>query len=173
MLLAGGRGGNPSGMTRFSASTDNEAIVPADRMAIWAVLTDPVLLPKLTPLLRSIDADGDLWTWHMMRISALGVGITPSFTERMTFAEGSRIDYVHEPPARRHRARRRAGLLRDVGRRRRHRLKISLTLSVDLPLPRAATPAVTRVMTRMMRRTGDKFSANLYEHLGVEQPTSR
>ena len=157
-------------MTRFSASTDNEAIVPADRMAIWAVLTDPVLLPKLTPLLRSIDAHGDLWTWHLMRISALGVGITPSFTERMSFEDGRRIDYVHEPPA---------GVSERAGAQGCYEmwdadggtgLKISLTLSVELPLPRAATPAVTRVMTAMMRRTGDKFSANLYQHLGVEQP---
>jgi carbon monoxide dehydrogenase subunit G len=160
-------------MTRLSASTDTEAIVPADRMAIWAALTDPTLLPKLTPLLQSIDADGDVWTWHMVRISALGVGITPSFTERMTFAEGRRIDYVHEPP---HDVTERTGAqgcyeLSDADNGT--RLKISLTLKVDLPLPRAAAPAVTRVMSRMMRRTGDQFSANLYEHLGIARSTER
>ncbi|HEY1486470.1 MAG TPA: hypothetical protein VGF84_10225, partial [Micromonosporaceae bacterium] len=85
-------------MTRFSASTDNEAVVPADRKDIWTVLTDPDALTDLTPMLDGIDADGDLWTWHLKRISALGVGITPSFTERMHFEKGRRIDYTHEPP---------------------------------------------------------------------------
>jgi carbon monoxide dehydrogenase subunit G len=160
-------------MTRFSASTDDEAIVAADRMAIWAVLTDPVLLPKLTPLLRSIDADGDLWTWHMMRISALGVGITPSFTERMTFTEGRRIEYAHEPPEGVTERTSAQGCYELSDAEDGTRLKIKLTLNVDLPLPRAASPAVTRVMTRMMGRTGDKFSANLYEHLGVDQPAER
>ena len=155
-------------MTRFSASTDNEAIVPADRMAIWAVLTDPDAAAELTPLLRSIDADGDLWTWHMMRISALGVGITPSFTERMTFDEGRRIEYPTNRRPASASAPAREGWYELCDADGGTRLKISLTLSVDLPLPRAASPAVTRVMTRTMGRTGDKFSANLYEHLGVD-----
>jgi carbon monoxide dehydrogenase subunit G len=162
-------------MTRFSASTDNEAVVPADRMDIWAVLTDPDALTDLTPMLEGIDAQGELWTWHLKRISALGVGITPSFTERMSFEEGRRIDYVHEPPA---------GTSERTGARGWYEmhdadggtnLKISLTLTVDLPLPRAAAPAVQRVMTRMMRRTGDEFSANLYARLGIAdkyQPVS-
>ena len=46
-------------MTRFTATTESEAIVPAARKDIWAALTDPDLLPRLTPLLRRIDADGD------------------------------------------------------------------------------------------------------------------
>ncbi len=44
-------------MPTFSATTDSEAVVAADREAIWAALTDPVLLPKLTPLLRSIETE--------------------------------------------------------------------------------------------------------------------
>jgi carbon monoxide dehydrogenase subunit G len=155
-------------MTRFTATTESDAIVPADRMDIWRALTDPVLLPQLTPLLRRIDADGDIWTWHMTRISALGVSISPSFTEQMTFAEGSRIEYTHQPP---NGTRERAGAEgwydlddADGGTR----LKISLTLEVDLPLPRSAGPAVRRVMQATMNRMGDKFSANLMHHLGLE-----
>ena len=47
------------------------------------------------------------------------------------------------------------------------RLRISLTLHVDLPLARAARPAVTRVMKAVMMRTGDRFATNLLEHLEV------
>jgi carbon monoxide dehydrogenase subunit G len=154
-------------MTRFTATTESEAIVPAERMEIWSALTDPDLLPRLTPLLHSIDTDGELWTWHMMRISALGVSISPAFTERMRFDEGRHIAYHHEPPP---------GAVERTGAEGWYRLSdtddgthlaISLTLAVDLPLPRAASPAVRSVMTTTMNRTGDRFSANLLRHLGV------
>lgn len=46
-------------MNRFSTTNTSEAVVAADRADIWAALTDPVLLAKLTPLLTRIDADGD------------------------------------------------------------------------------------------------------------------
>lgn len=82
-------------MTTVRATTKNAAVVPADRIAIWPALTDPRQLPELTPLLRRTHTDGAAWT--CMRISALGVGITPSFTERMSCTEGERIEYRHEP----------------------------------------------------------------------------
>ena len=154
-------------MNRFSATTESEAVVPAERTAIWAALTDPVLLPKLTPLLRRIDADGDLWHWQMMRIAALGVSISPNFTERMRFDPERRIDYSHEPPA---------GVVERTGASGHYhladaaggtRLAISLRLDVELPLPTLAAPAVTRVMQGAMQRTGERFSANLLRHLGV------
>ena len=47
------------------------------------------------------------------------------------------------------------------------RLEISLTMHVDLPLAKAARPAVTRVMRSMMQRTGDRFATNLLRHLKV------
>jgi len=156
-------------MSRFTATTESEAIVPAPRMDIWAALTDPELLPKLTPLLRRIDADGDTWTWHMARISALGVSISPSFTEQMHFDEGHRIEYTHRPPSD---VRERAGAegwydLSDTPDGT--ALKISLTLEVELPLPRRAAPAVRRVMQATMTRMGDRFSANLLRHLGLAE----
>jgi carbon monoxide dehydrogenase subunit G len=155
-------------MTRFTATTESEAIVPAARKDIWAALTDPDLLPRLTPLLRRIDADGDTWTWHMTKISALGVSISPSFTEQMRFDDGHRIEYTHQPPSG---TRERAGAegwydLSDTPDGT--SLKISLTLEVELPLPRRAAPAVRRVMQATMNRMGDKFSTNLLRHLGLE-----
>jgi hypothetical protein len=156
-------------VNRFSATNESEAVVAADRADIWAVLTSPVLLPKLTPLLTKIDADGDLWRWHLIRLNVLGVGVGSEFTERMSFVEGKRIDYVHEPP---HGVTERTGaegwyVLSD------HEdgthLAISLTLTVEMPLPRAAKPVVQRVMAETMQRTGDRFSANLLNHLGISR----
>jgi hypothetical protein len=40
-------------------------------------------------------------------------------------------------------------------------------MHVDLPLARAARPAVTGVMRSMMQRTGDRFATNLLHHLKV------
>jgi hypothetical protein len=156
-------------MSRFSATTESEAVVAAGRSAIWAVLTDPVLLPKLTPLLRRIDtgrdADGDLWRWHLVGLSVLGIGISPVFTERMVFDAEKRIDYTHEPPAGSNERTGAEGsyVLADVEGGT--HLAISLTLNVDLPLPRLASPAVRTVMQETMQRMGDRVSANLLQHL--------
>lgn len=155
-------------MTRFSADTASEATVTAERKAVWDVLVDPVLLPKLTPLLVKIDADGDLWRWHMVRLAVLGVGIKPVFTERMAFDDGdevSRIDFTHEPQA---------GVTEWAGAEGHYtltdvdggtRLEIGLRLDVDMPLSRLAAPVVERTMRQTMLMTGDRFSANLLKHL--------
>ena len=145
----------------------------AERPEIWAVLTDPVLLPTLTPLLRRIEADGDLWRWHMIRIAVLGVGIGTAFTERMRFEQCRRIDYSHEPPK---------GIRERTGAEGSYELcevkggthlAISLTLHVDLPLSKLASPVVTRVMKTTMQRTGDRFATNLLNHLGANKPARR
>jgi carbon monoxide dehydrogenase subunit G len=156
-------------MTRFTATTESQAVVPAERSRIWDALTDPGLLPQLTPLLRSIDADGDTWTWHMARIAALGVSISPSFTEQMRFDQGRRIEYTHRPPEGVHERAGAEGWYDLADTDGGTQLKISLSLEVDLPLPRRASPAVSRVMHATMTRMGDRFSANLLQHLGVHE----
>src|SRR5581483_9149146 len=114
--------------------------------AVWAALTDPELLPTLTPMLSHIEADGDVWRWSMVCISALGVSIAPSFTEQMRLEEPHLITYTHRAPA---------GVRERAGAEGRYELTeipggthlaVELTLCVDLPLPRAAGPAVRRVM---------------------------
>ncbi len=155
-------------MNRFSATTESAVVVAAERSRIWAVITDPVLLQQLTPLVSRIEADGDLWRWHLVGLSVLGVGVSPVFTERMRWDEGRRIDYDHEPPT---------GVTEHAGAEGSYeladvpdggtRLVIRLTLHVDLPLSRLARPAVTTIMAVTMQRTGERLSANLLRHLGV------
>ncbi|WP_157749379.1 SRPBCC family protein [Jatrophihabitans sp. GAS493] len=152
-------------MNTFSATNESTAVVPAEREAIWGLLTDPAALTRLTPLLSRIDADGDHWTWHLQRIAALGVNISPTFTERMSFEPLSQIVYAHDPPAG---VRERTGV---AGRYDLHAveggtsLAIRITISIELPLPKAAGPAVTRVISSTMQRTGEKFAANLLREL--------
>jgi carbon monoxide dehydrogenase subunit G len=158
-------------MTRFSATTESTAVVAADRDDIWRVLTDPALLAELTPLLRGIDADGDLWRWQMSGLEVLGVGFSPAFTERMSWEPGRRIGFTHEPPR---------GVAEQAGAEGHYelsdvpggtRLAILLRLDVELPLPRLAAPAVRSVMGATMRVMGDRFSVNLLDHLArAHQP---
>lgn len=156
-------------MHRFSATTDSDAIVRADRDAIWGAITDPDVLPRLTPLLKHISAEGDVWHWELSRVNVLGIVIDPTFTERMSFVEGRRIDYHHEPPPG---VKEWAGaegwyLLEDAPHGT--HLSISLTLFVDLPLTRLATPAVQTVMRSALAVTGSRFAGNLEQHLGVRR----
>jgi hypothetical protein len=152
-------------VSAFTAGISGTAVVPAGRHRIWAALTDPQLLPKLTPLLVRIEADGDLWRWHLMRISALGVGISPVFTERMRFQPMERIDYSHQPPPGSHEFAGVEGSYRLTEVPGGTRLAAELTMCVELPLPRAAAPAVQAVMRTTMARTRDRFSANLLRYL--------
>src|SRR5262245_7300721 len=153
-------------MTCFSATNHSHAVVPVDRKQVWEVLTDPDLLPRLTPLLREIRADGDVWEWHLTRLTVLGIGIAPVFTEKMTFDEPRRIDYRHSPPDTTERAGADGWYVLEDHPEGTH-LEIELTMHVDLPLSRVAGPAVRGVMGSMMQRTGERFASNLLHHLGV------
>lgn len=156
-------------MTRFSATNESEAVVTADRGAVWGALTDPVLLPRLTPLLHHIEADGDRWRWEMAGISVLGARISPCFTEKMVFDEPSRIEYTHAPPSGSHERTGVEGWYQLDEHDEGTRLGISLTVTVDLPLSRLAAPAVQRVMEGVIERTGDRFAQNLLRHLGARE----
>lgn len=153
-------------MTCFSATNHSHAVVKAERKEVWAALTDPDLLPKLTPLLRTIEADGNTWRWHLTKLTVLGIGIAPIFTEQMTFDEPSYIEYSHRPPGKTERAGADGWYKLEEVEEGTH-LEIELTMHVDLPLSKLAAPAVNRVMSSMMQRTGDRFAANLLRHLGA------
>jgi hypothetical protein len=155
-------------MTAFTVSTTSTAVVDADRAAIWAALTDPVLLPKLTPYLRRIDAarDGgvDRWTWNMTRIPLMGNVVSPSFTEVMTFDGPSMITFTHDPD----RKDEKTGVegsyhLKEV--KGGTDVRIDLAITVDLPFPGIARPAVHAAMRGVVAAMGRRFSANLVRHL--------
>lgn len=154
-------------MTWFTAERESTAVVEADRAAIWAILTDPDSLARLTPLLERIEADGDRWVWHLETIDVLSESLVPTFTEKMTFDDGSRIEFTHDPPEG---SNERAGVegrydLADVDGGT--QLTIRLEISVDLPLPKLTAPAVTTAMKAVISSMGNGFAKRLDAELGV------
>ncbi len=152
-------------MTAFTVRNRSSAKVEATPAEVWAALTDPGLLPRLTPYLREIEADGDHWVWHLSRVPVLGIGIAPSFTEVMTFDEPTTITFTHDPE----RPGERAGVdgtyrLRPAGEGT--DLAIDLSITVELPFPSLARPAVQTAMRGVVAAMGSRFSANLLRHLG-------
>jgi len=163
-------------MTRFSARTISSSTVPVSADTIWEILTDPTALAELTPLVRSIEASGPQWLWTLNGIEALGVSIAPTFTETMRFVDGRRIVFEHDPPPGTKEQAAVDGVY-DItptpgATRESTDLEIDLTLSVELPLPRLARPAVEQVIKSTMRLTGRQFASNLYERLGLDPATA-
>lgn len=159
-------------MTWFSARNISLSRVPVRPAEIWALITDPGTLAELTPLVRSIEANGSQWEWALNGIEALGLKVEAVFTERMEFVEQSKIVFTHDPPPG---SRERAGVegiytLTPEGRKATE-LVVDLTLLVDLPLPRLSRHAVEPVLLSTMRVTGQRFAANLYEQLGLDPAT--
>ncbi len=148
-------------MTRFSATVSSTGAVPASRAAVWSVLVDPEMIVAMTPLLTRIEATGDTWRWHMQRVGALGLQLAPTFTERMSFTELTRIDFSPQPPAGSHEWAAVEGCYRLADDGDRTQLSISVTVTIEAPLPRAARPTVTRAMKATMHSMGDRFAANL------------
>ena len=94
-------------MTRFTASNQSQPRSSPPARTSGSALTDPVLLPKLTPYLQRIDVDGDRWTWNMAKVPILGKSIGTTFTEVMTFEEPHRIGLLARPEPHRREQRRR------------------------------------------------------------------
>ncbi len=152
-------------MTRFTASTRSSSTVDFAREEVWAALTDPELLPRLTPYLQRIDVDGDRWTWRIARVPVLGTSIGTSFTEVMTFEKPTKIDFTHDDSI----SSEKSGVeghyrLEEAGSRT--KLSIDLAVTVDLPFPGAARRAVQPAMSAVMMFMGRRFAHNLLNHLG-------
>lgn len=151
-------------MATFTAGDRSTEVVAADRKALWAALTDPDLLPRLTPYLHSIDVDGDRWRWNMARIPVLGISVAPSFTEQMAFDEPRRITFTHDPRS----GQEKAGVEGSYQLEEAEggtRLSMQVDICVDLPLPGAARAAVQGAMRGVMAVMGRRFAANLLRHL--------
>ena len=160
-------------VTWFSARNVSTSTVPVAPTRIWELITDPDTLTELTPLIRSIEPTGGHWRWTLNSIDGLGLSVAASFTERMEFIDERQIVFTHDPPAG---ARERAGVagnydLAPAGAASTD-LRIDLTLSVDLPLPRLSRSIVQPVLEATMRATGQRFASNLYERLGLDPQTA-
>lgn len=152
-------------MNRFRARNQSEASLRADPQRVWAVLTDPVLLPRLTPYLNRIDVEGDHWTWHLARIPVMSATITPTFTEVMTFDEPTRIDFTHDPARPDERTGVEGSYLLTPEGTGTH-VAIDLEIWCDLPLPRLSRVAVEGVMRGVIAGMGKRFAHNMLKHLG-------
>ena len=151
-------------MTSFTVSNSSAATLSASRGRVWDALTDTALLARLTPYVRRIDDHGDRWTWHLVQIPVLGSMVSPSFTEVMTFDEPSRIDFVHDPERRDEKAGVEGSyVLKDTGGGT--DVSIELAITVDLPFPALARPAVKAAMRAVVATMGYRFSHNLVRHL--------
>ena len=158
-------------MATFSARNISASTVPVTADRIWEHICDPASLTALTPLVRSIVVEGDLWRWQLMGVEALGVSVAPTFTERMEFIEPRLIRFNHETA---HGERERAGAdgtYELTQRGEETELKVDIALTVELPLPRLSAGAVERVMKASMQRTGKRFAVNLYHRLGLDPGT--
>jgi carbon monoxide dehydrogenase subunit G len=160
-------------VTTFSATTHAEAVVLAPQQDIWDVLVDPDLVARFTPFVTRITADGDHWRWEMGGLEVLGKKLSPAFTEKMVLTEPDRIEFHHDAPAG---TREKSSVegwydLSSVPESEGGgtALVTDLTISLDLPLPKAAKGAVRAAMSRVIDTMGDKFSANLLQHLGTTQ----
>ncbi|QIK76678.1 SRPBCC family protein [Nocardioides piscis] len=152
-------------MNRFRARNTSEATLRSSPDKVWAVLTDPTLLPKLTPYLKRIDVDGDRWTWQLAHIPVMSATIAPTFTEVMTFDEPTRIGFAHDPS----KPDERTGVegsyvLRPEGSGT--HVAIDLEIWCDLPLPRISRLAVQTVMHGVVAGMGKRFAHNMLRHLG-------
>ena len=152
-------------MTRFTASNQSAATLKSSRKDVWAALTDPTLLPKLTPYLHTVDVDGDRWTWNVAKVPILGKSLGTTFTEVMTFEEPHRIGFTHDTS----KPDEKSGvegeyILEEAGSG--CQVSIDLGVTVDLPFPKATRRAVEGTMKGVMAAMGRRFAHNLLKHLG-------
>ncbi|WP_297741451.1 SRPBCC family protein [Nocardioides sp.] len=157
-------------MNRFRARTTSTARLRSSPEQVWGVLTDPELLPVLTPYLQRIEvhpaSDGpDRWTWHLTHIPVMSATVMPVFTEVMTFEKPTRIVFAHDPA----KTEERTGVegsyvLAPDGTGT--RVAIDLEIWCDLPLPRLSRIAVQTVMHGVVAAMGKRFATNMVRHLG-------
>lgn len=156
-------------MTRFTAGTEATAVITASREEVWAVLEDPDAIAEMTPFVRRITAKGDHWTWELGGLEVLGKSVSPVFTEKMSFDEPSCIEFHHDPPSGRTERSAVEGWYRLAEDDEGTRLDTKLDITLDLPLPKLSSKAVTATMKGVVDKMGDRFAANLLERLGARE----
>ncbi len=154
-------------MATFTTKTESTATISASADQIWTALSDPDQIAAMTPFLSEVRPQGsEHWVWELSKIPVLGKSFTFVFTERMSFDEPNRIEFTHDPAA--GLGEEQAGVEgwyeltpADGGTF----LATSLEISVDLPFPGLARPAVSAAMKGVVALMGQRFSHRLLEHL--------
>lgn len=155
-------------MTSFSTSTRSAATVTASPQQVWDAITDPDQVARMTPFLSRVTPRGEHWVWEMTKVPVLGTSFSFTFTERMTFDEPHRMEFVHDPAAAA--GPESAGVegwyaLTPHGEGT--RLETSMAITVDLPFPGLTRPAVGAAMKGVVALMGQRFAQNLLHHLGA------
>ena len=158
-------------MAIFTARNVSASVVPVSAEQIWKHISDPASLTALTPLVRSIVVEGNLWRWQLAGIEALAVSVSPAFTERMEFIEPRLIRFNHQSRDGEHERAGADGTNELTPQGDGTELKVDIALTIELPLPRLSARAVERVMKTSMQRTGKRFAVNLYHRLGLDPST--
>jgi carbon monoxide dehydrogenase subunit G len=151
-------------MATFSQGIISDDRIEVDQQRIHRILTDPTRLAQLTPLVKSIQDDGNRWTWQLVGINALGIQAAPSFTtlmdigpEKIAFRPAPDVD--ERATATGHLTVTRDGDTHTT-------VAIELVATVELPVPKMAARGVQSVMFQTMKAGGARFADNLLTHLG-------
>ena len=152
-------------MATFTAKKTSEAVVGYPRDLVWDVLTDPTTVAKLTPMVHTITETDKLWHWQLTRIPVLGQSFELGFTEAMTYDPKSRITFAHRPQGEE-----RAGTnghyeLSDAEGKKSTHLQIELAVTVDLPFPGLAKPAIQATMQAVLAAMGSGFARAIEKEL--------
>ena len=152
-------------MATFTTANRSTATITADVDAVWDVLTDPDLIARLTPFLKSVEEEGMHWIWQMTKVPVLGKSFSFTFRERMDFDEPHRIDFTHDPAPGADEAAGVTGWYALDPRPAGTHLETSMQITVDLPFPGLVRPAVVTAMKGVITLMGQRFAHNLLGHL--------
>ena len=127
-------------MATFTTANRSTATITADVDAVWDVLTDPDLIARLTPFLKSVEEEGTHWVWQMTKVPVLGKSFSFTFRERMDFDEPHRIDFTHDPAPGADEAAGVTGWYALAPRPAGTHLETSMQITVEPALPRTRAP---------------------------------
>ena len=161
-------------MTTFAQRIVSDDLIAVPPSVIHTILSTPDDLAELTPLIDTVtpQEDGDRWVWQLNGINALGISAAPKFTTDMAISDeriafqpvegtGERATATGHLEVREPRGTDREGRSWEGGTF----VLIDLVATVELPLPKAMSRPVQRVMFRTMKAGGARFAENLLAHL--------
>jgi len=149
----------------FSSSRLAEAVVDGPIESVWELLVDPSVLARHTPFISTIrDLGDDKWCWSLSGITYPGGHFGATFIEEMTFMPTTRIDFRPDPDAGNQRAGATGTYTLTEDGPRTH-LRIELTVSIQLPAPKAARRLIEPAMHSVIAYMGDSFAKGFVREL--------